>query len=54
MVVVTKGEEGAVAFRTNSSIEVPVFPVTVVDAVGAGDSYMAGLLFALQRSVWFY
>lgn len=45
LVVVTHGGEGA--FATTSAgarLSVPALPVTVADTVGAGDSFMAGLI----------
>jgi fructokinase len=47
-VVVTLGAAGAVAFGPGRTVSVPGRPVTVVDTVGAGDSFMAGLLAELH------
>lgn len=44
VVVVTRGAEGAVALAGCGQIEVPTPAVAVVDTVGAGDAFMAGLL----------
>ncbi len=49
IVVVTKGAEGASATTRNGSIDVPAQSVSVVDTVGAGDSFDAGLLAGLER-----
>lgn len=44
-VVVTRGGEGAVAVTaTGLEVEVAAPPVTVADTVGAGDSFMGGLI----------
>ncbi|MGE5553563.1 MAG: carbohydrate kinase family protein [Betaproteobacteria bacterium] len=43
-VVVKLGPEGALAVGWSGSAQVPAFPVTVVDTVGAGDSFNAGFL----------
>jgi fructokinase len=43
-VVVTLGREGAVGLCRAGRVEVTVPPIEVVDTVGAGDSFMAGLL----------
>ncbi|AOW94106.1 ribokinase [Rhodococcus sp. WMMA185] len=43
-VVVTKGAEGAFAVCGEGVVEVPARVVEVVDTVGAGDAFMAGLL----------
>ncbi|MET0257102.1 MAG: PfkB family carbohydrate kinase [Methylobacterium sp.] len=48
MVVVTIGDEGAVAFRRNRPPwRQPAFPVAVIDTIGAGDAFSAGLAVAL-------
>jgi fructokinase len=44
LVVVTFGDRGATAFSAEAVVEVPSPQVSVVDTVGAGDSYMAALL----------
>ncbi|NJP91674.1 carbohydrate kinase family protein [Nonomuraea sp. FMUSA5-5] len=49
--VVKRGERGALALTDGELIEVPARPATVVDAVGAGDSFNAGLLAALLRGL---
>ena len=49
LVVVTRGAEGAVAFLGDRTIEVPGRKVTVVDTVGAGDTFSAALLAGLRR-----
>jgi fructokinase len=46
---VTLGERGAVAMLGKERIEVPAPLVDVVDTVGAGDSFMSGLLSAMDR-----
>jgi fructokinase len=47
IVAVTKGENGAVAGSGNGFVDVPGFRVTVVDTVGAGDSFGAAFVAAL-------
>ena len=50
LVVVTRGGEGVVAAtRAVPALELPALPVEVVDTVGAGDTFQAGLLAWLQR-----
>ena len=44
MLVVTRGANGAVAWTRDAKVEVPGIPTTVVDTVGAGDSFQAALL----------
>ena len=47
LVVITRAEEGALAFNIEVKAEAPAVAVRVVDAVGAGDTFSAGLLAAL-------
>jgi len=49
IVVLTMGAEGAHAFTANGDVRVPVQRVDVVDTVGAGDSFDAGLLAGLRQ-----
>jgi fructokinase len=47
--VVTKGNQGIEAWHARAgTVEVAGAPVKVVDTIGAGDSFQAGLLFALR------
>jgi len=47
--IVTRGIHGAVAWHARAGVvEVEARPVEVVDTIGAGDSFQAGLLFALK------
>ncbi|GAA2992516.1 carbohydrate kinase family protein [Actinokineospora diospyrosa] len=47
LVVLTRGPRGALAVTTSLAVERPAPPTTVVDTVGAGDAFTAGLLCAL-------
>jgi fructokinase len=52
LVIVTRGGSGVLALHRTSggetrAITLPAFPITLVDTVGAGDSYSGGLLAAL-------
>ena len=47
LVAVTMGERGAFALCSAGAVRVPAFKVEVVDTVGAGDAFMAGLIDAL-------
>ena len=49
MVALTRGGEGALLLRADGRWTVPPFRVEVVDAVGTGDSFSAGLLAALAE-----
>ena len=44
LVVVTDGDRGATAFTRTTQVHCPARHVTVVDTVGAGDSFMAALI----------
>ncbi|HEY8471506.1 MAG TPA: carbohydrate kinase [Natronosporangium sp.] len=50
LVVVTRGAAGAVGFTRTGRYECPAPPVEVVDTVGAGDAFTAGLLSSLDRA----
>jgi fructokinase len=50
LIVLTRGPDGAVASLDGTRVEVPAVPVEVVDTVGAGDSFTAGLLHWLWRT----
>lgn len=47
IVAVTEGAQGAFAVCAAGSVRVAAVPVEVVDTVGAGDAFMAGLIDAL-------
>jgi ribokinase len=49
LVVVKRGAEGALAVRSDERCEVAAPPVEAVDAIGAGDSFDAGMIAALLR-----
>ncbi len=49
LVVVTKGGDGATAFTRAHTIKQKPESVEVVDTVGAGDTFMAGLLASLEK-----
>jgi fructokinase len=45
LVIVTQGEKGVLAQRGSSgAIQAPAFPMPVIDTVGAGDAFCAGVL----------
>ena len=44
LVVITRGADGALASLDGERVQVPAVPTAVVDTVGAGDSFTAGLL----------
>jgi fructokinase len=47
-VVITKGAEGATGYTSARKVTVPSERVTVVDTVGAGDTFDAGVLASLK------
>jgi len=49
LVVITRGAEGATGFTDRFKVTVPSQRVTVVDTVGAGDTFDAGILASLKR-----
>lgn len=49
LVVLTLGSEGAWAISADQEIFQPVFPVDIVDTVGAGDCFFAGFIAFLHR-----
>lgn len=50
LVAVTRGGDGAIAFHGDRVIECDPVRVRVADTIGAGDTFMAGLLAALDRA----
>ncbi|ANF31929.1 hypothetical protein A0130_09805 [Leifsonia xyli] len=42
--VLTRGAHGSILRGSHAEVELPAIPTTVVDTIGAGDAYMAGLL----------
>ncbi len=49
LVVITRGAKGAIAYSGEAIIEQAIVSVDVVDTVGAGDAFMAGLLTSLDE-----
>ncbi len=49
IVIVTRGAEGAVACLGEERLSIPPRRIEVADTVGAGDSFMSALLFAMDR-----
>lgn len=49
LVVITRGAEGAIGYSHAKKVVVPSERVTVVDTVGAGDTFDAGILASLKR-----
>ena len=49
LVILTLGDEGAVAWMRDGTMRVPAPAIVPVDTVGAGDSFIAAALFALGR-----
>ncbi|WP_321992465.1 carbohydrate kinase [Marispirochaeta aestuarii] len=47
--IVTRGKDGVTLLSGGSLRQIPVEPVEVADAVGAGDSFSAGFMYALGR-----
>lgn len=49
VVAMTRGEHGAVGFGPNGRLDIAPVRVEVADTVGAGDTYSAGILWALAE-----
>ena len=49
LAVATRGERGSVAFDGTRFYEYGIVPCTVVDTMGAGDSFIAGFLYGRMR-----
>lgn len=50
LVVITRGGEGSLLATTEASFSVPAVSSSVVDTIGAGDSYMAAMIMSLLDS----
>lgn len=48
-VVITRGREGAIALTQDADYRLRTPALDVVSAIGAGDAFLAGLLFALRK-----
>ena len=48
-VAVTMGHEGALIASAQGPLRLPAIPVQAASAVGAGDSFLAGMVFALSQ-----
>ncbi|MCF6316982.1 MAG: carbohydrate kinase [Marinosulfonomonas sp.] len=49
LVLITEGAKGAMAYSTNHKVFVPATKADVIDTVGAGDTFNAGILAALHQ-----
>ena len=50
LAILTKGSEPTIAYTKNGATQVPTIKATVVDTVGAGDTFNAGFLYHLQKT----
>ncbi len=44
VIFITRGAHGALGLSHGGAVDVPPLPTTIVDTIGAGDAFMAGLL----------
>lgn len=49
MPIISRGKDGAIAGLSDGIYEVLIPPVTIVNTVGSGDSFVAGLTIAIKR-----
>ncbi len=50
-VIYKMGEKGSVTYQGHQMFETPIFPVKALKPTGAGDSFMGGLVMALQSGM---
>ena len=50
IVLLTRGSQGTRIYRNNETVDVPARKITVVDTVGAGDTFIAHLLGQLEEN----
>ncbi len=50
LVCITRGKDGASGYTANGRVDVAATAVTVVDTVGAGDTFNAGVLASLEQA----
>jgi sugar/nucleoside kinase (ribokinase family) len=48
---ITRGKKGSLIFDGENLIEIPAFPVTAIDTVGAGDMYAGCLLYGITNGL---
>jgi ribokinase len=49
LLVLTKAEKGSTIYHKDSIIDIPAYPVNVIDTTGAGDTYNVSFLHAYNR-----
>jgi fructokinase len=49
LVIVSRGEHGVKAFKNGKVFDIPAFKTSLVDTVGAGDTFMASFLAELNQ-----
>ncbi|MFN2166027.1 MAG: carbohydrate kinase family protein [Anaerolineae bacterium] len=50
LLVVTMGQKGSRAWTKSERLQVPAFPVQVVDTTGAGDAFHGGLIYGMLQA----
>lgn len=49
LIIVSLGEKGSMAFIKDQDVHVPAISITAVDTTGAGDAFIAGILYQLSK-----
>jgi sugar/nucleoside kinase (ribokinase family) len=54
LVIITLAEEGSVIYDGNEFFHIPAYETDPLDSTGAGDTYAAGLVYALDRGYGYF
>jgi len=49
LIIVSLGDKGSMAFINGQNVHVPAISITAVDTTGAGDAFIAGILYQLSK-----
>lgn len=48
---ITQGAQGSILFDGENTLQIPPYPVTAIDTVGAGDMYAGGVLYGITHGL---